>query len=220
MHSRTAAIRRYFFIMNSAGASLSKRLFDVFGSVLALAFLSPIFLFVAVLVRRDGGSALFSHERVGLGGTTFFCLKFRSMYEDSDARLETLLAGDPNARQEWSEHYKLKEDPRITPLGHFLRESSIDELPQLVNVLRGNMSLVGPRPVIVEELEKYGDAKEAYLSVRPGLTGLWQVSGRNDLDYETRVALDTEYVETWSFKADVIILLKTIRVVIERRGAY
>ena len=220
MHSRTAAIRRYFFIMNSAGASLSKRLFDVFGSVLALAFLSPIFLFVAVLVRRDGGSALFSHERVGLGGTTFFCLKFRSMYEDSDARLETLLAGDPNARQEWSEHYKLKEDPRITPLGHFLRESSIDELPQLVNVLRGNMSLVGPRPVIVEELEKYGDAKEAYLSVRPGLTGLWQVSGRNDLDYETRVALDTEYVETWSFKADVIILLKTIRVVIDRRGAY
>lgn len=220
MHSRTAAIRRYFFIMNSAGASLSKRLFDVFGSVLALAFLSPIFLFVAVLVRRDGGSALFSHERVGLGGTTFFCLKFRSMYEDSDTRLETLLAGDPNARQEWSEHYKLKEDPRITPLGHFLRESSIDELPQLVNVLRGDMSLVGPRPVIVEELEKYGDAKEAYLSVRPGLTGLWQISGRNDLDYETRVALDTEYVETWSFKADVIILLKTIRVVIERRGAY
>ena len=130
------------------------------------------------------------------------------------------MAGDPNARQEWSEHYKLKEDPRITPLGHFLRESSIDELPQLVNVLRGDMSLVGPRPVIVEELEKYGDAKEAYLSVRPGLTGLWQVSGRNDLDYETRVALDTEYVETWSFKADVIILLKTIRVVIERRGAY
>ena len=220
MHSRTAAIRRYFFIMNSAGASLSKRLFDVFGSVLALAFLSPIFLFVAVLVRRDGGSALFSHERVGLGGTTFFCLKFRSMYEDSDTRLETLLDGDPNARQEWSEHYKLKKDPRITPLGHFLRESSIDELPQLVNVLRGDMSLVGPRPVIVEELEKYGDAKEAYLSVRPGLTGLWQVSGRNDLDYETRVALDTEYVETWSFKADVIILLKTIRVVIERRGAY
>lgn len=163
---------------------------------------------------------MFSHERVGLGGTTFFCLKFRSMYEDSDTRLETLLAGDPSARQEWSEHYKLKEDPRITPLGHFLRESSIDELPQLVNVLRGDMSLVGPRPVIVEELEKYGDAKEAYLSVRPGLTGLWQVSGRNDLDYETRVALDTKYVETWSFKADVIILLKTIRVVIERRGAY
>ena len=220
MHSRTAAIRRYFLIMNSARASLSKRLFDVFGSVLALAFLSPIFLFVAVLVRRDGGSAFFSHERVGLGGTTFVCLKFRSMYGDSDTRLETLLASDPNAKQEWSEHYKLKEDPRITPLGHFLRESSIDELPQLVNVLRGNMSLVGPRPVIVEELEKYGDAKEAYLSVRPGLTGLWQVSGRNDLDYETRVALDTEYVETWSFKADVIILLKTIRVVIDRRGAY
>ena len=137
---------------------------------------------------------MFSHERVGLGGTTFFCLKFRSMYEDSDTRLETLLAGDSSARQEWSEHYKLKEDPRITPLGHFLRESSIDELPQLVNVLRGDMSLVGPRPVIVEELEKYGHAKEAYLSVRPGLTGLWQVSGRNDLDYETRVALDTEYV--------------------------
>ena len=220
MHSRTAAIRRYFFIMNSAGASLSKRLFDVFGSVLALTFLSPIFLFVAVLVRRDGGSAMYSHERVGLGGKTFFCLKFRSMYGDSDRRLETLLASDPNAKQEWSEHYKLKEDPRITPLGHFLRESSIDELPQLVNVLRGDMSLVGPRPIIVEELEKYGDAKGTYLSVRPGLTGLWQVSGRNDLDYETRVALDTEYIENWSFKADVIILLKTVRVVIERRGAY
>lgn len=220
MHSRTAAFRRYLFIMNSAGTSLSKRLFDVVCSVLALAFLSPIFLFVAVLVRRDGGSALYSHERVGLGGKTFFCLKFRSMYEDSDTRLEMLLASDPKARQEWTEHYKLKQDPRITPVGHFLRESSIDELPQLVNVLKGDMSLVGPRPVIVEELGKYGDAKEAYLSVRPGLTGLWQVSGRNDLDYKTRVNLDTEYIESWSFKVDVIILLKTIRVVLERRGAY
>ena len=206
--------------MRNAASLASKRVFDIVACLVGLALLSPGFFIVAMVTKKDGGPAFYSHERVGRGGAIFLCLKFRSMYEDSDKRLETLLACNAEAKKEWEEHYKLKNDPRITPFGHFLRESSIDELPQLVNVLKGDMSLVGPRPIILEELEKYGEAKETYLSVRPGLTGLWQVSGRNDLDYETRVALDVEYVESYSFVTDLIILIKTIRAVLERRGAY
>ena len=206
--------------MRNSASLACKRVFDIVASFLALVLLAPLFLIVAVAIKKDGGPAFYSHRRVGRDGAMFSCLKFRSMYEDSEKRLETLLAHDTEAKNEWEEHYKLKNDPRITRLGHFLRESSIDELPQLLNVLKGDMSLVGPRPIILKELEKYGEAKGTYLSVRPGLTGLWQVSGRNDLDYETRVALDVEYVESYSFRTDLIILMKTIRVVLEGRGAY
>ena len=206
--------------MRNSVSLACKRVFDIVASFLALVLLAPLFLIVAVAIKKDGGPAFYSHRRVGRDGAMFSCLKFRSMYEDSEKRLETLLAHNTEAKTEWEEHYKLKNDPRITRLGHFLRESSIDELPQLLNVLKGDMSLVGPRPIILKELEKYGEAKGTYLSVRPGLTGLWQVSGRNDLDYETRVALDVEYVESYSFRTDLIILVKTIRVVLEGRGAY
>ena len=206
--------------MRNSASLACKRVFDIVASFLALVLLAPLFLIVAVAIKKDGGPAFYSHRRVGRDGAMFSCLKFRSMYEDSEKRLETLLAHNTEAKTEWEEHYKLKNDPRITRLGHFLRESSIDELPQLLNVLKGDMSLVGPRPIILKELEKYGEAKGTYLSVRPGLTGLWQVSGRNDLDYETRVALDVEYVESYSFRTDLIILMKTIRVVLEGRGAY
>ena len=206
--------------MRNSASLACKRVFDIVASFLALVLLAPLFLIVAVAIKKDGGPAFYSHRRVGRDGAMFSCFKFRSMYEDSEKRLETLLAHDTEAKKEWEEHYKLKNDPRITRLGHFLRESSIDELPQLLNVLKGDMSLVGPRPVILKELEKYGEAKGTYLSVRPGLTGLWQVSGRNDLDYETRVALDVEYVESYAFRTDLIILVKTIRVVLEGRGAY
>ena len=206
--------------MRNSASLACKRVFDIVASFLALVLLAPLFLIVAVAIKKDGGPAFYSHRRVGRDGAMFSCFKFRSMYEDSEKRLETLLAHNTEAKTEWEEHYKLKNDPRITRLGHFLRESSIDELPQLLNVLKGDMSLVGPRPVILKELEKYGEAKGTYLSVRPGLTGLWQVSGRNDLDYETRVALDVEYVESYAFRTDLIILVKTIRVVLEGRGAY
>ena len=206
--------------MRNSASLACKRVFDIVASFLALVLLAPLFLIVAVAIKKDGGPAFYSHRRVGRDGAMFSCFKFRSMYEDSEKRLETLLAHNTEAKTEWEEHYKLKNDPRITRLGHFLRESSIDELPQLLNVLKGDMSLVGPRPVILKELEKYGEEKGSYLSVRPGLTGLWQVSGRNDLDYDTRVALDVEYVESYSFRTDLIILMKTIRVVLEGRGAY
>jgi lipopolysaccharide/colanic/teichoic acid biosynthesis glycosyltransferase len=129
-------------------------------------------------------------------------------------------AADPARRQEWTEEHKLKDDPRITPIGKFLRETSLDELPQLVNVLRGDMSLVGPRPVVPDELERYGDDRAFYLQVRPGITGLWQISGRNDLDYASRVSLDVWYVRNWSLWYDLAILIKTVPIVLFRRGAY
>jgi lipopolysaccharide/colanic/teichoic acid biosynthesis glycosyltransferase len=158
---------------------------------------------------------------VGRGGALFGCLKFRSMVIDSEARLAELLARDPAARAEWEATRKLKRDPRVTSVGRFLRASSLDELPQLINVLRGEMSLVGPRPVIQAELEQhYGAAAAHYMSVRPGITGLWQVSGRNDTTYEQRVRLDVSYVARASFAEDLRILLATPVAVLRRRGAY
>jgi undecaprenyl-phosphate galactose phosphotransferase len=169
----------------------------------------------------DKGPVLFAHARVGRDGETFRCLKFRSMVPNAKEALERLLASDPAARAEWERDYKLKDDPRITPFGRLLRRTSLDELPQLINVVRGDMSLVGPRPVVPAELDRYGEARVYYLQVRPGLTGLWQVSGRNDVDYERRVALDAWYVRNWTLWYDVLILLKTLLVVPSRSsGAY
>jgi Undecaprenyl-phosphate galactose phosphotransferase WbaP len=197
-----------------------KRLFDLVGSAVLLLLLSPLFVFVAYKVSRDGGSAFFGHERVGKNGQKFKCYKFRSMVVNAEEVLKDLLERDPVARAEWEKDFKLKNDPRINPIGYFLRRTSLDELPQLWNVLVGDMSLVGPRPVVQAELERYGNDLVYYLMAKPGMTGLWQVSGRNDVDYETRVYFDTWYVKNWSLWTDIAILFKTISVVMGREGAY
>ena len=200
---------------------LAKRALDILGAGVGLLLLGPLFLVLAFLVRADGGAAFYSHPRVGRGGKMFGCLKFRSMVIDSQARLEALLERDPAARAEWEATRKLKNDPRVTRIGRFLRSTSLDELPQLFNVLRGEMSLVGPRPVQQSELERfYGAAATHYMAVRPGITGLWQVSGRSETSYDTRVALDVAYVSSQSLWADIIILLRTPLAVLSRRGAH
>jgi Undecaprenyl-phosphate galactose phosphotransferase WbaP len=190
------------------------------GALLILTLLAPVMALVAFLIwRRDGAPVLFAHYRVGHDGKLFRCLKFRSMYRESEQMLADLLARDPKARAEWARDQKLRDDPRVTPVGKFLRHTSLDELPQLLNVLRGEMSLVGPRPITVDELTRYGPVRWHYLSVRPGITGLWQVSGRNDTTYDERVALDRNYVEERSLWLDVLILLRTVRVLVARDGA-
>ncbi|MCA3370372.1 MAG: sugar transferase [Roseomonas sp.] len=200
---------------------IAKRALDIIGAGVGLVLLAPFFLIVALLVRADGGPAFFAHQRVGRGGKLFGCLKFRSMVIDSQARLEALLASDPAARAEWEATRKLKNDPRITRIGRFLRSTSLDELPQLINVLRGEMSLVGPRPVQEAEIDRYYGASAAhYMAVRPGITGLWQVSGRSETSYESRVALDVSYVSRPSLLADISILLRTPVAVLSRRGAH
>ena len=189
-------------------------------AALLLILLSPLMAVVAFLIwRRDGAPVLFAHYRVGHDGKLFRCMKFRSMLRNSDQLLAELLHDDPQVRAEWDRDQKLANDPRVTAVGHFLRRTSLDELPQLLNVLRGEMSLVGPRPITVAELTRYGGVRWHYLSVRPGITGLWQVSGRNNTTYEERVALDRRYVEQRSVWLDLSILLKTVRVVVLREGA-
>lgn len=197
-----------------------KRGFDLVAAVAITAILLPVLLALAYLVRRDGGSATYGHMRVGQSGRKFHCLKFRSMQMGADKILQDLLRNDPIAMAEWEKDFKLKNDPRVTRIGHFLRKSSLDELPQLINVIRGEMSLVGPRPVVEEELARYGDQAVLYLQVNPGMTGLWQISGRNDTTYAERVGLDTWYVRNWSLWYDIAILLNTVRVVFRRSGAY
>jgi lipopolysaccharide/colanic/teichoic acid biosynthesis glycosyltransferase len=200
---------------------MAKRAMDIAIAGAALLVALPFFLVVSALVRADGGPAFYAHPRVGRGGKVFGCLKFRSMVIDSQARLEALLAADPAARAEWEATRKLKNDPRITRGGRFLRATSLDELPQLINVLKGEMSIVGPRPVTQSELDRYyGAAAAHYLTVRPGITGLWQVSGRSETSYDQRVALDVAYVSQASLLADIRILLKTPAAVLSRRGAH
>lgn len=197
-----------------------KRMFDVFFAFFLCIILAPLFLLLTLLVKLDGGAAFYGHERIGRNGKTFKCLKFRSMASNSQELLKQYLESNPVAYEEWYSTYKLKDDPRITKIGHFLRKSSLDEMPQLLNILKGEMSFVGPRPVTQEELPHYKENVIYYLSVTPGLTGLWQVSGRNDVSYETRVALDTQYIQSWSFFQDLRILGKTVLVVLFRKGAY
>ena len=189
-------------------------------ALLLLLLLSPLLALVAFLIwQRDGAPIFFAHYRVGHDGKMFRCLKFRTMLRDAEPALAALLARSPEARAEWAHDQKLRHDPRVTPIGDFLRRTSLDELPQLFNVLRGEMSLVGPRPITVAELTRYGRTRWHYLSVRPGITGLWQVSGRNNTSYEERVAFDKLYVERRSAWFDAGILLKTVRVVLARDGA-
>ena len=201
-------------------ARLTKRLFDTALAALLIVLLSPIMLFIAIALKLEGGSVFFAHVRVGKKGKLFNCFKFRSMVPNADQALTNLLESNPDLQAQWLKEHKLKDDPRVSPLGAFLRRTSMDELPQLFNVLKSEMSLVGPRPIVEEELEKYGLEKSYYLMVRPGMTGLWQVSGRNDVDYDTRVYLDAWYVKNWSLWYDLAILVKTFKVVLWRRGAY
>jgi Undecaprenyl-phosphate galactose phosphotransferase WbaP len=199
---------------------LLKQIFDLVVALVLLVLLALPFAYIAWLIRRDGGPAIFAHKRVGQSGREFACFKFRTMRVDAEEQLRLLLASDPAMRGEWEREFKLRNDPRITSIGLFLRQTSLDELPQLFNVIRGEMSLVGPRPVIHAELARYGEDIDYFLLVRPGMTGLWQVSGRNNVDYDTRVYLDTWYVKNWSMWYDVALLFKTIKVVFQRKGAY
>ena len=191
--------------------------------LLALVLLicaGPLLLLMAWLIRRDGGPATFSHFRVGCGGRVFACIKFRTMRPDAEQLLQELLQRNPALREQWQRDHKLADDPRITPLGRWLRRSSLDELPQLLNVLRGEMALVGPRPITLDELRRYGRARWHYLSVLPGMTGLWQVSGRNSTGYERRIDLDELYIKNRSVWLDLKILAKTVVVVITGAGAW
>lgn len=197
-----------------------KRTMDILGSLIIITLLSPVLLYLYFSVKKDGGNAIYGHPRIGRNGKTFKCLKFRSMVVNSKEVLEELLAKDPEARAEWEKDFKLKNDPRITKIGAFIRKTSLDELPQLFNVLKGEMSLVGPRPIVKEELERYQEDVDYYLMAKPGMTGLWQVSGRNDVDYDTRVYFDSWYVKNWSLWNDIAILFKTVNVVLNRDGAY
>ena len=207
-------------IRSSRGLSLVRRL-DFVLAIPLLIFLAPMMIAVAAVIwLYDGGRPMFGHERVGLDGRLFRCWKFRSMVVDADQRLADLLASDPQARLEWETDHKLRQDPRVTPLGNFLRKSSLDELPQLINVILGEMSLVGPRPIVADEVDKYGRQFRWYRQVRPGITGLWQVSGRNDLDYRRRVALDVLFVKRFSLWLYVAILLRTAPAVLSREGAH
>ena len=202
-----------------AGAVM--RAFDIVAASSVLLLTAPLLVTIALLVWvMDGGPALFSQPRVGRDGRHFKCLKFRSMCVDADARLARLLATDETARREWQADHKLRIDPRITRLGKFLRKTSLDETPQLINVLRGDMSLVGPRPIVDAEIPRYGRRFAAYCAQRPGITGLWQVSGRNDVSYRRRVALDTAYSARKSIALDMRILFATVPAVVLRRGSY
>lgn len=200
----------------------TKRLFDLGFSSLVLLCLSPIYLCIAALIRiTSPGKAIYFHERIGRGGKPFRCYKFRTMYADADERLSEILESCPVKRKEWEESHKLKNDPRVTPVGKILRKFSLDELPQFWNVIKGDLSIVGPRPVLQEEIDKHFGAKAAkVLSIRPGITGIWQVSGRSDTTYAHRVALDEQYVDEHHFLFDLKLIAQTIPAMFSSRGAY
>jgi len=200
---------------------LIKPVFDVLFAALAVVFFAPFMLIVAAMIYyHDRGPVFFAHERVGQGGRKFRCLKFRTMVIDAQDRLDRLLAESPEARTEWQIQQKLRNDPRITGVGRFLRATSLDELPQFINVLLGQMSVVGPRPIVDSEIAKYSSDFGAYASVKPGVTGLWQVRGRSETSYGERVEFDVQYVNNMSLALDMQIILKTISVVLNGRGAY
>ena len=193
---------------------------DVVLALSAIVFFAPLMILIALVIRMSGGPVLFRQSRVGRGGVVFTCLKFRTMHVDSDAILEQVLARDPVARAEWARDRKLRDDPRVIRFGSLLRKASLDELPQFFNVLAGTMSIVGPRPIVPAECFRYGRYFNAYCQVRPGITGLWQISGRSSTTYRRRIACDVAYVRSKSALRDVQIILKTIPAVFLGRGAY
>jgi lipopolysaccharide/colanic/teichoic acid biosynthesis glycosyltransferase len=237
--SRTAAIEGSYSYTESAGRSLErsqranrapsdffryrviKRCLDVLLVLISAPVTLPLLTVVsAVVMFSSRGPIFYSHRRIRRSGAFFSMWKFRTMCVNSAEVLEDYLARHPDAHAEWNQTHKLRKDPRITRLGSFLRRYSLDELPQLWNVLMGQMSLVGPRPIVAAEVEKYSDSFDCYCRVKPGLTGLWQVSGRSELSYDARVALDCDYVKHWSLTKDVVILLKTFSSVVNQDGAF
>jgi Undecaprenyl-phosphate galactose phosphotransferase WbaP len=198
-----------------------KRAVDLLITICAVALALPFLAAIIALIRlSSAGPIFYCHERIGRHGRRFQAWKFRTMVQNADKILEEHLAANPLLRAEWEANHKLKRDPRVTRIGMFLRQTSLDELPQLWNVVRGEMSLVGPRPIVEAEIDKYADHYEYYVEVAPGLTGLWQVSGRNNTTYQERVALDAHYIMNWSTWMDLYILISTIRVLLLREGAY
>jgi len=198
-----------------------KWVFDCVCSLVGIIVVMPLFLLISIFIYFDSpGPVVFAHRRVGHKGEMFPCYKFRTMVKDSPEVLEEYLANHPDAREEWARDFKLKDDPRVTKIGRFLRKTSLDELPQFFNVIKGEMSLVGPRPIVQAEVERYGEYINDYYLVRPGITGMWQVSGRNEIDYPDRVKLDSWYVRNWSMWMDIVILMKTVKVVFSGKGAY
>ncbi|MDE2435377.1 MAG: sugar transferase [Sphingomonadales bacterium] len=206
---------------NGGGVLDAKRLLDIVGSLILIVFLAPVMLLVAVAVYLiDGSHPIYAHRRVGRGGASFRCFKYQTMCRDADRELERLLMASPELRAQWQRDHKLEPDPRVTRLGCILRITSLDELPQLFNVLSGDMTLVGPRPIVASELSRYGRYVGHYSAVRPGLTGLWQVSGRSMTTYRRRVAADVVYVRSQSMVLDLWILARTVPAVLTCRGSY
>ncbi len=198
-----------------------KAIFDKMLSIILFIIFLPILLVLyAIVYVSTGGHPVYKQKRIGKDGKAFKIYKFRTMRTDADAILEEILENDPVKKAEWEKEFKLKNDPRITKIGQFLRRTSLDELPQLYNVFQGKMSLVGPRPIIEDEIEKYDEYFDYFKAVKPGITGLWQVSGRNDISYEERVRLDVWYVRNWSMELDIMILVKTAAIVLARKGSY
>lgn len=216
--NRPTRIEKY---RRSRRLETSTRLFDVVVAALALIALLPVLLVVFLLVKLTSrGPGIFVQQRVGRRGVLFPCLKFRTMVVDADEALAAVLAQSSRAREQWARDQKLRDDPRITWIGALLRKSSLDELPQLFNILAGQMSVVGPRPIVTSEISRYGARFSSYCSVRPGLTGLWQVSGRNDISYSSRVRLDSLYARKRSFALNVSICLRTVPAVLSKSGSY
>ncbi len=224
MHNESVSINKHILneenILNRKICyEFLKRLFDIILTSIALIVLSPAFIIIAILIKIDSkGSILYRHKRIGKNGKYIYLYKFRSMYSDSKERLEKLLE-NPKIRKEWEENFKLDNDPRITKIGKFLRKTSLDELPQLLNILMGDMSLVGPRPIIDGEIEKYGKDTSKFLSVTPGLTGWWACNGRSCTSYDERKKLELYYVDHRSIRLDFKIILKTFISVLKRNGA-
>jgi lipopolysaccharide/colanic/teichoic acid biosynthesis glycosyltransferase len=202
---------------------LEKRVFDIMFSLFAIILLTPIMIIIAIFIKVNSpeGTILFKQRRLGLHGKEFQVLKFRTMVPDAELKLQEMFNENPQVKKEFEKDFKLKNDPRIiSTIGSLLRKSSLDELPQFFNSLMGTMSIVGPRPIINIELKMYGEFQEKFLSIKPGITGLWQVSGRNDINYDERVLLDMKYIDTDSFWGDIKIILKTVKVMIFRDGSY
>jgi undecaprenyl-phosphate galactose phosphotransferase len=199
-----------------------KEIFNYILAILLLPILLPVIGILAFMIKRESpGPIFFTHNRLGKDGKTIPTLKFRSMYVDAQERLEKLLFENEEIQKEWETNFKLKNDPRVTKIGTIMRKTSLDELPQIFNVLKGEMSFVGPRPVIQQEIDQYyKEDSEYYFMVKPGITGLWQVSGRSDTDYEFRIKTDKWYVRNWSLWLDIVILFKTVKVVLFKEGAY
>lgn len=198
-----------------------KTILDFILAFLGIIILSPVYLYIAYKIKKeDGGKIIYAYDCIGKHGKIFKCYKFRSMIENSQEVLKKYLEDDIRARSEWETFYKLKNDPRITKIGAKLRKSSMDEFPQLFNVLKGDMSLVGPRQIVKDEIMKFGKYIDLYYSVKPGITGYWQVCGRSEVDYKTRVEMTVWYINNWSLWLDVKILIKTVSVVLKKTGAY